>query len=145
MTQLPFEHHVRTAEARFEHFIIDLSDAQKNMLPVVGGKAVNLGELIRAGLPVPGGFCITTEAYAQPANSVSIDFDALENAGPEQLRQLAAQAREALLAASIPRSVALAVVGRTVGLELTSQSQCARRPQPRISHTQVLPANRIRS
>lgn len=31
----------------------------------VGGKAVNLGRLVRAGFPVPGGFAITTEAYYQ--------------------------------------------------------------------------------
>ncbi len=30
---------------------------------VVGGKAANLGELVRAGLPVPPGFVITTDAY----------------------------------------------------------------------------------
>ena len=29
----------------------------------VGGKALSLGELLRAGLPVPGGFAVTTDAY----------------------------------------------------------------------------------
>jgi pyruvate,water dikinase len=33
------------------------------MLALAGGKAVNLGELTRAGLPVPPGFCLTTKAY----------------------------------------------------------------------------------
>lgn len=32
-------------------------------LAIVGGKAANLGELIRAGLPVPPGFVVTTDAY----------------------------------------------------------------------------------
>lgn len=30
-----------------------------------GGKAANLGELVRAGLPVPAGFVVTTDAYRQ--------------------------------------------------------------------------------
>jgi pyruvate,water dikinase len=30
---------------------------------LAGGKAVNLGVLLRAGFPVPGGFCVTTDAY----------------------------------------------------------------------------------
>ena len=30
---------------------------------LVGGKAVGLGELMRAGLPVPAGFAVTTDAY----------------------------------------------------------------------------------
>ena len=42
-------------------FVMDLTEAKD--VSVVGGKALNLGELIRAGLPVPGGFVITTEAY----------------------------------------------------------------------------------
>ncbi|MBR8744667.1 PEP/pyruvate-binding domain-containing protein [Nocardiopsis sp. MG754419] len=44
-------------------------------LETVGGKAANLGELIRAGLPVPPGFVVTTEAYAAVA----------ANAGPDTL------------------------------------------------------------
>ena len=32
-------------------------------LPYVGGKGANLGEMTRAGLPVPPGFCVTTEAF----------------------------------------------------------------------------------
>jgi rifampicin phosphotransferase len=30
---------------------------------IVGGKGANLGEMTRAGLPVPPGFCVTAEAY----------------------------------------------------------------------------------
>ncbi|QOV91654.1 PEP/pyruvate-binding domain-containing protein [Humisphaera borealis] len=33
-------------------------------IALVGGKAVNLGVLLRAGFPVPGGFAITTAAFA---------------------------------------------------------------------------------
>lgn len=32
-------------------------------LPSVGGKGANLGEMTQAGFPVPGGFCVTTDAY----------------------------------------------------------------------------------
>jgi len=33
------------------------------LLPIAGGKATNLGELICAGLPVSAGFCMTTATY----------------------------------------------------------------------------------
>ena len=36
-------------------------------LAVAGGKGANLGELIQAGLPVPDGFVVTTQAYAEIA------------------------------------------------------------------------------
>src|SRR4029077_8100964 len=32
-------------------------------LSMVGGKALSLGLMITAGLPVPPGFCVTTEAH----------------------------------------------------------------------------------
>src|SRR5215204_1330523 len=35
----------------------------KDDIKLAGGKGANLGELRRAGLPVPGGFVLTTEAY----------------------------------------------------------------------------------
>lgn len=37
--------------------------AGKEALALVGGKNASLGELIRAGIPVPPGFSVTTEAY----------------------------------------------------------------------------------
>ncbi len=43
--------------------ILDLSEVSDHDLPMVGGKAGKLGELIRQGLPIPPGFVLTTEAY----------------------------------------------------------------------------------
>ena len=43
--------------------VLQFGDIAAGMLAVVGGKAANLGELTRARLPVPPGFCLTTEAY----------------------------------------------------------------------------------
>ncbi|MDI7261228.1 MAG: PEP/pyruvate-binding domain-containing protein [Thermodesulfobacteriota bacterium] len=39
--------------------------AGKEALALVGGKNASLGELIRAGIPVPPGFSVTTEAYLE--------------------------------------------------------------------------------
>ncbi|WP_194821795.1 PEP/pyruvate-binding domain-containing protein [Micromonospora sp. S-DT3-3-22] len=43
--------------------VIPLSEAHAGLVPLVGGKAAGLGELIRAGERVPEGFCVTTEAH----------------------------------------------------------------------------------
>ena len=45
-----------------ETFTIPLDDPQAT-LEAVGGKGASLARLARAGLPVPGGFHITTSAY----------------------------------------------------------------------------------
>ncbi len=45
-------------------FVAPLRDFGRDDLPAAGGKGANLGELIRAEVPVPDGFVITTAAYA---------------------------------------------------------------------------------
>jgi len=44
-------------------WVVPLAGVDHHDLPLVGGKAANLGELCRARFPVPKGFVITTEAY----------------------------------------------------------------------------------
>ena len=44
--------------------VAPLSDLGRDDVATAGGKAANLGELVRAGFPVPNGFVVTTEAYA---------------------------------------------------------------------------------
>ena len=43
--------------------MLDLGGTGTVPLHLVGGKALNLGKLLAAGLPVPRGFCLTTVAY----------------------------------------------------------------------------------
>lgn len=44
-------------------WVTPLHDITRNDIATAGGKGANLGELIRAGFPVPDGFVITTTAY----------------------------------------------------------------------------------
>lgn len=83
--------------------VVDLGCLGAQLLPVVGGKATNLGELIRAGFPVPPGFCVTTAAYQQ----VAVDAGTLEAASPESVAE---RARAAILASPVPDGVAEPVV-----------------------------------
>ena len=42
-------------------FTLELAECHDTAL--VGGKAANLGRLVRAGFPVPEGFVVTTRAW----------------------------------------------------------------------------------
>ncbi|MDN5915261.1 MAG: phosphoenolpyruvate synthase [Pseudonocardia sp.] len=75
-------------------------------LPQVGGKAANLGELLRAGFAVPDGFCVMTPAYAAAARAADLDA-VLAASDPDRL---GGRARAALLAVPIPAAVAAAVI-----------------------------------
>jgi len=51
------------ARAGSQPLVLPLPQLGRDDLGVAGGKGANLGELVRAGLPVPGGFVVTTAAY----------------------------------------------------------------------------------
>lgn len=65
-------------------------------ISMVGGKAANLGEMRRAGLPVPPGFVITTKAYEAAAERAGVS-DLLGRAEVSS-----AELRDALLAIDVP-------------------------------------------
>src|SRR6266496_4809076 len=84
-------------------------------LSIVGGKAANLGELARAGLPVPPGFCVTTAAYSLVAAGAQLEpvleeLAALPVGATDRMVTLAAAARARLLAAPVPAEVTDAVL-----------------------------------
>src|SRR3989344_7587884 len=43
--------------------VVNFRDIDKHDTPLVGGKGANLGEMTKAGFPVPNGFAITINAY----------------------------------------------------------------------------------
>jgi len=96
-------------------FILPLTDPGAN-LETVGGKGMSLARLVGEGLPVPGGFHITTEAYRRFVNDNALQ-PGMENAlaavdvGRPQTLEAASQAITSLFAAApIPDGVANAIV-----------------------------------
>jgi pyruvate, water dikinase len=72
--------------------------------PVAGGKGASLGELCRAGLPVPAGFVITTEAFDRALRTTD-----LPDPADGDLASGGADIRARITAAPIPAEVRLAV------------------------------------
>lgn len=102
--------------------ILALSTLDRTLLTLVGGKAMNLGELIRAGFAVPSGFCVTTAAYTLVSAGAGLDPLLRELAmqprdDPARQAELAAAVRAALLQAPIPSEViaAIAAAYQTLG------------------------------
>jgi phosphoenolpyruvate synthase/pyruvate phosphate dikinase len=52
-----------TSAAGLARFIVPLASAAASNAERVGPKAANLAALARCGLPTPGGFCLTADAY----------------------------------------------------------------------------------
>jgi pyruvate,water dikinase len=100
--------------SREHSFVVPLRDLDASALSLAGGKAANLGELIRAGLPVPDGFCVTTDAYRDVAIAADLSGIVDELAGstaddPERAAAIAERARKRILSTAMPAHVAAAV------------------------------------
>ena len=46
-----------------QKFVVWFNEVDKEDIPLVGGKGANLGEMTKAGFPVPPGFIVTANAY----------------------------------------------------------------------------------
>jgi pyruvate,water dikinase len=73
--------------------IIPLTEVDAEAWPLAGGKAAQLGTMLRGGLPVPPGFCVTTEAFRRGMNSdleraITAAYEAL-GSGPVAVRSSA--------------------------------------------------------
>lgn len=84
----------------------------RNDVPGVGGKGANLGELTRAGFPVPPGFVVSVDAYQRFRDESGIS-GALTKAladvnidDPTALQKLSQTLRDLVIGASVPPSIA---------------------------------------
>ncbi|MDR3584984.1 MAG: PEP/pyruvate-binding domain-containing protein [Desulfosporosinus sp.] len=77
-----------------------LSELNKHSLPEAGGKGANLGELIRAGLPVPPGFVVTTDSY-----HVHLEESGLLERIAKRLKNLQVQGITAVTVADASRDI----------------------------------------
>ncbi|GAA3031210.1 phosphoenolpyruvate synthase [Gordonia defluvii] len=55
-----------------DRWVRNLTELGLTDAPSVGGKGANLGELIRGGFPVPGGFVVTKEAYLHAVEAAGV-------------------------------------------------------------------------
>ncbi|TWT28446.1 phosphoenolpyruvate synthase [Planomicrobium sp. CPCC 101110] len=106
-----------------EPYVLDFNEIDKRHLSSVGGKGANLGEMAKAGFPVPRGFCVSTSAYRsflQASNEMEGFFDQLERLqydDLQQISQVARQIREHLSSLTMPDLIEDAILAawRSIG------------------------------
>ncbi|MCG0283607.1 rifamycin-inactivating phosphotransferase [Streptomyces sp. PSAA01] len=99
-----------------ERYVLDLREVAETQVAAVGGKGAHLGELSRIeGTRVPGGFCVTTDAFRRiMAEAPSIDdhLEQLSRVDPddrEAIRTLSARIRRTVEGIAIPADLAAAI------------------------------------
>jgi pyruvate,water dikinase len=93
-------------------FTLSFAQVAEGDLPLVGGKGANLAALVRCGVAVPPGFCVTTrafDAFIAPLPGAEARFAALERldgSSVDDARAAAHAMREALGVLPVPEEVA---------------------------------------
>ena len=96
-------------------YILNFRDADKNSLPIVGGKNASLGEMIKASIRVPPGFAVTTDSYLSFITDTGIKdkiFDILCSISPddvESLNRASAEIQGLINNASLPDEIKSAI------------------------------------
>jgi pyruvate,water dikinase len=94
-------------------FILPLGDAAATDPDRVGPKAANLATLTHAGLPTPGGFCLTAAAYRAQLTALGLDdlVARFAAAAPTPARKLAVEIRLALYEQPIAPAILRPLLG----------------------------------
>jgi pyruvate,water dikinase len=108
------QQHKRESMSGDAALVVPLETLDRTSLPIAGGKATNLGELIHAGFAVPAGFCVTTAAYARVSATAGLDTSlaGLEATSREESAhqiELATAIRTALCQTPLPPEIVGAV------------------------------------
>src|SRR5947207_15062950 len=111
-------------------YVLDFQEIDQTQVAAVGGKGANLGELSRiAGVHVPPGFCVTTDAFRRIiAHAPSIEdrldrLSRLKADDRETIRALSLEVRAIIEAVTIPDDLAAAI--RSALTRLGDQAVCA--------------------
>lgn len=95
--------------------IIWIENLRAKDVELAGGKGANLGELVTAGVPVPPGFVVTTEAYWRFMKETGLwekISDLLKNLDvndTKALEETSGKIREIILSAEVPDEIASAI------------------------------------
>ncbi|HQJ78869.1 MAG TPA: phosphoenolpyruvate synthase [Methanothrix sp.] len=97
--------------------VVWLKDVGKDNLSLVGGKGASLGEMINIGVPVPGGFAVTAQAFRDFINRAGIakkifkalDVDVNQEA---ELHKAEMTAKKLIMEAKVPEDIEKAIKSR---------------------------------
>lgn len=97
--------------------VVWLEEVGKEDLSIVGGKGASLGEMINIGVPVPGGFAVTAQAFRDFLNRAGIAeklFEALKVDVNDQgqLQRAEENAKRLIMEAKVPEDIEKAIRSR---------------------------------
>jgi len=95
--------------------IVWFKEVGKNDIGIAGGKGANLGEMTRAGIPVPPGFIVTSQTYFEfikQANLTEKLDSLLRVVDPDDsktLNNISVAIKKMILTAEMPADIAVSI------------------------------------
>lgn len=99
-----------------QKFVVWFSEVGKEDINIVGGKGANLGEMTKAGFPVPNGFIITAQAYYHFLDETGLrdnirsSLTGLDVNKSEELEHAAETVQKLITGAQFPKAIATDVL-----------------------------------
>jgi len=96
--------------------VIDFKKVDKGDIPLVGGKGANLGEMTKAGFPVPPGFIVTSASYWKfleenhLRTKISDLLKSLDVNRSDELARVSHQIKEMIVHSPIPEEVSKKII-----------------------------------
>lgn len=104
-------------------FVVWFKEVDKQDIGVVGGKGANLGEMTKAGFPVPNGFIVTAQAYfhfldeAHLRDDLSDLLHGLDVNNSKELEKTSVEIQRRITRSEFPRDIATEVMRAYFNLE----------------------------
>ncbi|RLI17038.1 phosphoenolpyruvate synthase, partial [Candidatus Bathyarchaeota archaeon] len=107
----------KAEQIKKEKLVLWFEELGKEDVPLVGGKNANLGEMLKAGIPVPPGFAITAYAYKRFIEETGIaqqiykiiEETVTDPADPKQYEEASKKIRSLIESTSMPDYLAEAI------------------------------------
>jgi len=124
-------------QSEMKSYIYTFAQVSRDDIPRVGGKGANLGEMTRAGLPVPPGFCVSADAYREFTRGADetiaqiLNETRMDDANDVEIKT--ARLRELLIAQPMPQNIAQQILDAYAELQMQvygnkAASSVVRRP-----------------
>jgi pyruvate,water dikinase len=95
-----------------KHFVVWFKDVGREDIPLVGGKGANLGEMTKAGFPVPNGFIVTSQAYYEFVevnklkDKIRVFLHDLDVSNSKKLEEASIEVKKLIISSPIPKEIA---------------------------------------
>lgn len=91
--------------------VLWLNEVSKEDVPLVGGKAANLGELMKLEIPVPNGFVVDARTFNEFLEATGIKYQILDMLkglnveDTDELNRASEEIRKLIISSEIPKSI----------------------------------------